>query len=139
VSAEHLVATDEGGLAALAAAGTTAVLLPGTSLYLGRPFARARDMIARGIPVAVATDFNPGSCPSTDLGLCMTLAYLKYRMTPEEILVATTLNAACAVGRGASLGSVEPGKRGGVVLWDAEDLESVVYRMGARLVSRTVR
>ena len=84
VSAEHLIATGERGMAAMAKGGVIAVLLPCTSLYLDKSFARARDMIAHGIPVAVATDFNPGSCPSLNLGLCMTMAYLKYRMTQEQ-------------------------------------------------------
>lgn len=109
VSAEHLIATGERGMEALAHGGVTAVLLPCTSLYLNKSFARARDMIARGIPVAVATDFNPGSCPSLNIGLCMTMAYLKYRMTSEEILSAVTINAACAVNRGGSSGTIEPG------------------------------
>lgn len=133
VSAEHLVATGGAGMEALARGGVTAVLLPGTSLYLNKEYAKAREMIARGIPVAVATDFNPGSCPSPDLGLCMTLAYLKYRMTPEEILCAVTLNAACAVGRGENLGTLEPGKRGALVLWDAPDVETLCYRFGSNL------
>ena len=111
VSAEHLIATGERGMEALAHGGVTAVLLPCTSLYLNKSFARARDMIARGIPVAVATDFNPGSCPSLNIGLCMTMAYLKYRMTSEEILSAVTINAACAVNRGGSSGTIEPGKK----------------------------
>ena len=110
VSAEHLIATGERGMEALAHGGVTAVLLPCTSLYLNKSFARARDMIARGIPVAVATDFNPGSCPSLNIGLCMTMAYLKYRMTSEEILSAVTINAACAVNRGwSSAPSNRPG------------------------------
>ncbi len=138
VSAEHLLATDEKGMDALAAGGVTAILLPGTSLYLNKGYANARAMIARGIPVAVATDFNPGSCPSPDLGLCMTLAYLKYRMTPEEILTAVTLNAACAVGRGEVCGTVEVGKRGALVLWDAPDVESLCYRFGTNLAKTVI-
>lgn len=138
-SAEHLVATGKKGIAALARGGTTAVLLPGTSLYLNKTYAPAREMIEAGVPVAIATDFNPGSCPSLDTGLLMTLAYLKYRMTPEETLTAMTLNAACAVDRGKTHGTVEPGKRGGVVLWNAEDMETLCYRFGSNLVYRTVR
>lgn len=138
VSAEHLLATGEKGMEALAAGGTIAVLLPGTSLYLNKGFADARGMIARGIPVAVATDFNPGSCPSLNIGLCMTLAYLKYRMTPEEILTAVTLNAACAVGRGEICGTVEPGKRGALVVWDAPDLETLCYRFGSNLAKTVI-
>lgn len=138
VSAEHLVATGARGMAAMAEGGVTAVLLPGTSLYLNKDYAKAREMIARGIPVAVATDFNPGSCPSLDIGLCMTLAYLKYRMTPEEILTSVTLNAACAVGRGGSCGTVETGKRGALVIWDAQDMETLCYRFGTNLAHEVI-
>ena len=136
VSAEHLIATGERGMEALAHGGVTAVLLPCTSLYLNKSFARARDMIARGIPVAVATDFNPGSCPSLNIGLCMTMAYLKYRMTSEEILSAVTINAACAVNRG---GTIEPGKKADMVIWNAEDMEMLCYRMGSNLAGTVIK
>lgn len=139
VSAEHLIATGERGMEALARGGVTAVLLPCTSLYLNKSFARARDMIARGIPVAVATDFNPGSCPSLNIGLCMTMAYLKYRMTPEEILSAVTINAACAVNRGGSTGTIEPGKQADMVIWNAEDMEMLCYRMGSNLAGTVIK
>ena len=139
VSAEHLIATGERGMEALAHGGVTAVLLPCTSLYLNKSFARARDMIARGIPVAVATDFNPGSCPSLNIGLCMTMAYLKYRMTPEEILSAVTINAACAVNRGGSTGTIEPGKKADMVIWNAEDMEMLCYRMGSNLAGTVIK
>jgi len=137
-SAEHLAVTGEKGMEALAQGGTVAVLLPGTSLYLNKGYADARGMIAHGVPVAVATDFNPGSCPSLNIGLCMTLAYLKYRMTPEEILTAVTLNAACAVGRGEICGTVEPGKRGALVIWDAPDVETLCYRFGSNLAKTVI-
>ena len=139
VSAEHLIATGERGMEALARGGVTAVLLPCTSLYLNKSFARARDMIAHGIPVAVATDFNPGSCPSLNIGLCMTMAYLKYRMTPEEILSAVTINAACAVNRGGSSGTIEPGKKADMVIWNAEDMEMLCYRMGSNLAGTVIK
>ena len=139
VSAEHLIATGERGMEALAHGGVTAVLLPCTSLYLNKSFARARDMIARGIPVAVATDFNPGSCPSLNIGLCMTMAYLKYRMTSEEILSAVTINAACAVNRGGSSGTIEPGKQADMVIWNAEDMEMLCYRMGSNLAGTVIK
>ena len=139
VSAEHLIATGERGMEALAKGGVTAALLPCTSLYLNKSFARARDMIARGIPVAVATDFNPGSCPSLNIGLCMTMAYLKYRMTPEEILSAVTINAACAVNRGGSIGTIEPGKQADMVIWNAEDMEMLCYRMGSNLAGAVIK
>lgn len=139
VSAEHLIATGERGMEALARGGVIAVLLPCTSLYLNKSFARARDMIAHGIPVAVATDFNPGSCPSLNIDLCMTMAYLKYRMTPEEILSAVTINAACAVNRGGSTGTIEPGKKADMVIWNAEDMEMLCYRMGSNLAGTVIK
>lgn len=139
VSAEHLIATGERGMEALARGEVIAALLPCTSLYLNKSFARARDMIARGIPVAVATDFNPGSCPSLNIGLCMTMAYLKYRMTPEEILSAVTINAACAVNRGGSTGTIEPGKKADMVIWNAEDMEMLCYRMGSNLAGTVIK
>ena len=139
VSAEHLIATGERGMEALARGGVIAALLPCTSLYLNKSFARARDMIARGIPVAVATDFNPGSCPSLNIGLCMTMAYLKYRMTPEEILSAVTINAACAVNRAQSSGTIEPGKQADMVIWNAEDMEMLCYRMGSNLAGTVIK
>lgn len=137
-SAEHLIATDEEGMDALAAGGVVAALLPCTSFYLNKTYARARDMIARGIPVAVASDFNPGSCPSYNLQLCMNLAYLKYRMTPEEVLTAVTLNAACAIGRGGVCGTAEPGKRADFVIWDCADIESLCYRFGSNLAKTVI-
>lgn len=85
ISAEHLIATRDSGIEAMAKAKTTACLLPQTSLYLNKPFARARDMISAGVPVAIATDFNPGSCPSLNLQLSMNLGYLRYRLFPEEV------------------------------------------------------
>ncbi len=139
VSAEHLIATGERGMEALARGGVIAALLPCTSLYLNKSFARARDMIAHGIPVAVATDFNPGSCPSLNIGLCMTMAYLKYRMTPEEILSAVTVNAACAVNRAQSIGTIEPGKKADMVIWNAEDMEMLCYRMGSNLAGTVIK
>ena len=139
VSAEHLIATGERGMEALARGGVIAALLPCTSLYPNKSFARARDMIAHGIPVAVATDFNPGSCPSLNMGLCMTMAYLKYRMTPEEILSAVTINAACAVNRGGSTGTIEPGKQADMVIWNAEDMAMLCYRMGSNLAGTVIK
>lgn len=134
VSADHLIAVDETGTERLAAGRTVATLLPQTSFYLGRPYAPARALIERGVPVALATDFNPGSCPSNNLHLSMTLAFLKYGLSPEEVLTAVTQNAACAIGRGERLGTLETGKQADLVLWDAEDVTMLCYRMGANLV-----
>ncbi|MBR4165439.1 MAG: imidazolonepropionase, partial [Lachnospiraceae bacterium] len=94
VSAEHLIVCQGSGIEAMARGGTVACLLPMTSFYLGSVYAPARKMIDAGVPVAVASDFNPGSCPGLNLQLAMTIACLKYRLTPEEMLTAVTLNAA---------------------------------------------
>ena len=139
VSAEHLIAIDDAGIASMARGGTIACLLPGTSLYLGKEFAPARKLIEAGVPVAICTDFNPGSCPSDDLQLCMNLGYLKYRMTPEEVLAAVTINAACAVNRGDKIGTIEAGKEADLVIWDAEDLDYLVYRMGTNKAKTVIR
>ena len=139
VSAEHLIATDESGIAALSAGGVTACLLPQTSLYLGKHFARAREMIAQNVAVAIASDFNPGSCPSLNLQLSANLAYLRYRMTPEETLSALTLNAACAIGLGERVGSIEPGKQADLTLWNADGMEMLCYRMGSNQVKGVVK
>ena len=138
-SAEHLIATDEDGMKALARGKTTAVLLPGTSFYFDKKYAQAKRMIEHGIPVALATDFNPGSCPSLNLQLIINMGYLKYRMRPEEILTAVTINAACAIGRGALLGTLEEGKQGDVVIWDAPDFEMLCYRFGSNLALQTIK
>ena len=92
-----------------------------------------------GVPVAVATDFNPGSCPGSGLQLAMNIACLKYRMTPEEVLTAVTLNAAAAIGRAGTIGSVEPGKQADLLLWNAPDLDYVCYRFGSNLVGTVMK
>lgn len=111
VSAEHLIVCPPEGIRSLARGGTVACCLPATSFYLGADYAPVRDMVNAGVPVAVATDFNPGSCPGSSLQLAMNIACLKYRMTPEEVLTAVTLNGAAAIGRADRIGSLEPASR----------------------------
>lgn len=138
-SCEHLISIDEEGLAALAKGGVTAMCLPATSFYLGARFAPARRMIELGIPVAMASDFNPGSCPSLNLQFVMNLGYLKYRMTPEEILTAVTVNPACAIGRGQLVGTLEEGKQADLVIWNAPNMEMLCYRFGSNLALQTIK
>lgn len=139
ISAEHLIVCPPEGIAALAAGGTVACCLPATSFYLGADYAPVREMIAAGVPVAVATDFNPGSCPGSSLQLAMNIACLKYRMTPEEVLTAVTLNAAAAIGRAERIGSIESGKQADLLLWDAPDLDYICYRFGSNLVHTVIK
>ena len=139
ISAEHLIVCPPSGIEALAAGGTVACLLPATSFYLGATYAPARDFIEAGVPVACATDYNPGSCPSLNIQFVMNLACLKYRLTPEEMLTAVTLNAAAAIGLADRVGSVEPGKQADLVIWNAPDLDFLGYRMGSNLASIIIK
>lgn len=139
ISADHLIHATDKGLEAMATKGVIAVLLPGTSFFLGEPFARARDMINMEIPVALATDFNPGSCPTESMQLIMNLACIKYRMTPEEVLTAATLNASAAIKRSKKIGTLEVGKQADIVIWDAEDLDFIVYHFGTNLVNTVIK
>lgn len=139
-SAEHLIVIDDAGMKSLSEGGTTAMCLPATSFYLGATFAPVRRMIdAYEIPVAIASDFNPGSCPSLNLQFVMNLGYLKYRMTPEEILTAVTINPACAINRGDKVGTLEVGKQGDLVIWDAPNMEMLCYRFGSNLALQTIK
>ena len=138
-SAEHLIVINEEGMQSLAKGGTVAMLLPATSFYLGATFAPARRMVELGIPVAMASDFNPGSCPSLNLQFVMNLGYLKYRLTPEEILTAVTINPACAIGRGHLVGTLEEGKQADLVIWDAPNMEMLCYRFGSNLALQTIK
>ena len=137
ISAEHLIVCPPEGIESLARGGVIACLLPATSFNLGAVYAPARDMVKAGVPVAMATDFNPGSCPCLNLQFVINLGCLKYRLTPEEVLTAVTLNGAAAIGLADQAGSVEPGKLGDLVIWDAPDLDYICYRVGSNL-ARTV-
>lgn len=139
ITAEHLIVCPKEGIASMAKGGTIACLLPATSFYLGATFAPARAMIDAGVAVAVATDFNPGSCPSSNLQLAMNIACLKYRLTPEEVLTAVTLNGAAGIRRADRIGSVEAGKQADLLIWDAPDLDYICYRLGANLVDTVIK
>ena len=139
ISAEHLIATREQGIAELAESRAVACLLPATSFYLKKNYAWARQMIDAGIPVAVASDFNPGSCPGLSLPFAMNLACYQYGLRPEEVLTAVTLNAAAAVGMAETLGSLEAGKQADLVVWNAGDLPYILYRFGSNLAGTVVK
>jgi imidazolonepropionase len=96
-------------------------------------------MVEAGVPVAMATDFNPGSCPCLNMQLVMNLGCLRYRLTPEEVLTAVTLNGAAAINRAEFIGSLEPGKQGDLVIWDAPDLNYICYRFGSNLVKSVIK
>ena len=127
VSAEHLEYADDTAIAALAAAGTVAVSLPLASLYLGEAYLPARKMLAAGLAVAVATDFNPGSAPSYHLPLAMTLACLNQAMTPQEALMGATTVAARALSLHDRFGSLLPGYQADLAIIDARNVSHWLY------------
>lgn len=139
LSAEHLIVCPEEGIASMAKGGTIACLLPATSFYLGATFAPAKEMIAAGVPVAIASDFNPGSTPNLNLQLAMNIACFKYRLTPEQVLTAATLNAAAAIGCGDKVGTVEVGKQADLLIWKAPSLNYIFYRYGNNLVQTVIK
>ena len=139
VSAEHLIVCPDEGIESMAKGGTIACLLPATSFYLGATFAPARKMVEAGVPVAVASDFNPGSTPNLSLQLAMNIACYRYRLTPEEVLTAATLNAAAAIGKAAQIGTVEVGKQADLLIWDADNLNFIFYRYGNNLVQTVIK
>lgn len=140
VSGDHLaVATDE-GIRMLADSNTVGVILPGTSFYLGTgTYARARRMIDEGAAIAVSTDFNPGSSVTENLQLIMSLAALRLNMSPEEIWNAVTVNAAHAINRGDSAGSIVLGRPADVVIWDAPNYMYIPYHYGVNHVNTVIK
>ncbi len=145
LSADHLHAPSDAGIAALAAAAegprpTVATLLPGTTWFLmSGDAAPARRFIEAGVPVALGTDFNPGSSPNANLPLVMTIGCLEMGLSPAEALAAVTVNAAHALGLGEQAGSLEPGKLADLVVWHASSVGQLAYWVGADLVDVVVK
>lgn len=137
-SADHLIQIGEEAISAISDSDTVATLLPGTSFFLGKPFAPARALIDSGAAVALASDFNPGSCTINDPGFIAHLASSKLKMSPEEILTAMTLNAASAIGLANEYGSIENGKQASVVLWNIPDFKFIPYFPGHDLVHTVI-
>lgn len=135
VSADHLHCANDEGLKAMAAANVVATLLPGTGVFLGmKEHAPARRMVELGVPVALATDFNPGSCFSESLPLMMSFACSILHLSPAEAMVAATVNGAHALARAHRVGSLEVGKQADMVVWDADDYRLIPYHMGVNQV-----
>ncbi len=139
LSADHLLFVTEKGIEEMARAGVVATLLPGTSVFLRmNRFAPARTLVSAGVPVALATDCNPGSSYTESLPAVAFFAATGMGLTVEETLTAMTLNAASSLGEAAVRGSLEEGKRGDVVLLDAPTLAHLVYHYGVNPVSDVV-
>src|SRR5262249_10508174 len=131
LSADHLEHTDEDGVAAMARAGTVAVLLPGAFYVLREKQAPPIDVLRRhGVPIALASDCNPGTSPVTSLLLIMNMAATLFRLTVEEAIAGVTREAARALGRLGDIGTLEPGKRCDLAIWNIERPAELVYRIG---------
>ena len=139
ISAEHLLVASDEGIQKMAEAGTIAVLLPGTAFFLRAPFARGRLMIDEGVPVAISTDFNPGSSPTMSLPFIMNLACMHMGMTLEEVLTATTINAAYALNRGHQIGSLEAGKQADVIILDVANYKQLQYFYGMNHTNTVIK
>ena len=138
-SVDHLEATGADGIAALAASGVVAVLLPASALFLDRPQAPARELVAAGAAVALATDFNPGSSFTTSLPLVSSLACTQLHLAPAEALTAMTVNAAHVLGRGDLVGRIAPGMRADLLLLDAPDWRYLAYHLGGDIVAGVIQ
>jgi imidazolonepropionase len=131
VSADHLAATPPGEMDAMAASGMVAVLLPGTTFGLGSGhYADGRTFVDRGVPVALGTDHNPGTCYCESMAFMLALATRYVRLSPAEAVVAATRNAACASGRGGEAGRLEVGWPADLVVLATSDYRDLAYRIG---------
>ena len=130
-TADHLEKTDEQGIAALKKANVQPVLLPGSVYALGSSdYPRAREMIGAGLPVVIATDFNPGSSPTPSMPMILSLACTQMKMSPAEAITAATINAAYSLNRGNTIGSLEQGKLANFAIFDCEDHRELAYWFG---------
>jgi imidazolonepropionase len=145
LSADHLGAISDGGVEALAKAADSgrpvvATLLPITSFYLEEPhFAPARRLIERGVPVAVGTDFNPGTSPAPNAQLALAFAIHRLRLSASEAIAAMTINSAAALGLAQTHGSIEEGKHADLVVWEPDSHLLLPYWLGANLVRAVVK
>jgi len=139
VSADHLLCITDAGIKALARSQTMPTLLPGTAFFLGLNYAPARRMIEAGLPVALASDCNPGTCPTENLGLIGSLACTQMKMLPAEAISALTLNAAAAVGRSNRMGSIKVGKQADLIICDVVDYRQLFYHFGVSHVCRVIK
>jgi len=138
-SADHLLCITDAGIDALARSETVATLLPGTAFFLGLPYAPARQLIERGVRVALASDCNPGTCPTENLPLIGAMACTQMKMLPAEVATALTLNAAAALGRSHRIGSLEVGKQADLVIYNVPDYRHLFYHFGVNHVWRVIK
>ena len=138
-SADHLLQASDEGIRQLSESNTVATLLPGTAFCLKEEYARARHMIDSGCAVSLATDFNPGSCFTNSIPLIIALAALHMNMTIEEIITSLTINAAAAVGKSATTGSIEKGKKADVIILEYPSIHFLPYHAAVNIVETVIK
>jgi len=140
ISADHLEFISDSGIEKMKESGTIAVLLPGSVFGLGKDnYPPARKMIDRGLPVALATDFNPGSSFTESMPVILSLACMRMKLTPAEAITSATINSAYAIDKGESIGSLEPGKKADIVIWDIKNYKEIPYHYGVNLVDKVIK
>jgi imidazolonepropionase len=140
ISADHLLMVSDKGIREMKNAGVVPVLLPGTAFFLGKPnYAPARKMIEAGLPVALATDYNPGSSFTQNMSLILSIACTQMKMTPAETIAAATLNSARAIDIDQHAGSLEKGKKADIMLLDIPNYQYIPYHYGMNHVKMVFR
>lgn len=140
VSIDHLDYISEKGIRLMAEKGIIGVLLPGVPFHLmSKHYAPARKLIEAGVPVALATDFNPGSCPTLSMQMIIALACRQMKLTPAEAINAATLNAAYAIGRADEIGSIKAGKKADIIVLNIPDHQQLPYWFGMNLAERVIK
>ena len=139
VSADHLLQASDQGIRAMAEAGVVATLLPGTAFSLKESYARGRHMIDNGCAVALATDLNPGSCFTESIPLIFALATLYMNLTPEEAVTALTINGAAAIDRAETIGSIDVGKYGDMLILEFPSYKYIPYHIGVNTVEKVIK
>lgn len=139
ISADHLLSSSKKGIKDMAKRGVISTLLPATAFTLKEKFANARNMIESGCAVALATDFNPGSSFTNSIPLVIALATLNMEMNIREIVVALTINGACAINRQSDIGSIEKGKRADILILDYPSIDFLSYHTGINIVKTVIK
>jgi imidazolonepropionase len=140
ISADHLEFIDDEGIRMMKQAGVIGVLLPGACFGLSiKEYPPARKMIDEGLPVALATDFNPGSSMTESMPIILSLACLMLKMTPAEAVTGATINSACTVDKASEVGSIEAGKKADLVIWNVQNYKEIPYHYGVNLVDQVIK
>jgi imidazolonepropionase len=140
VSADHLELITDGEIDELVKTNVIGVLLPGVNFYLmNNNYASLKSMLEKGLPIALATDFNPGTCPTENMQIIITIACLEMKMSPEQALNASTINAAHAIGVANEVGSLEAGKIADIIMFDIPDYNYIPYHFGINNVEKVIK